>query len=458
MSSQNGQQPNTDTGAFIVIPLLIVFLLAMIWMMHGEGLFYGSGKMAFYMLSPLDFIPAVHRYRHSIVVDIMASPAPEKVFEWVMAAWYLPSAAMGVLSLWLARKALKHPISTKVGGLRGSLSVDALMRFQARVHSPIAPIVSIAHLLHKGTDPRFHRPWHPHEIVQMYGLAKADGSLDRGKTEKYFLSHLGTRIYRPAIDRPDTIFPDRFNNYEKTIFAMLAPLAIKIKEGRGDYKKLMDALNYSAVNETQTPDLRLANELYAEYRAHPLLNNLFRYHHFSVTYLMQLYMLAKRSGKVTTADWVGWLRPNANALYAALNTAGRQTPFTESSGAFEHWRFEQRCRKEKLTPILPVVVGSVAALDAEWQFWRHADQRETEESLWGRMDKDSATTNQDLFRKSVTEILGSGAAMPAAGPETLFDQAEASARREAEDVWMSRMMAGVREAFPKEDEEGEGNE
>jgi len=452
--ARNAQTPNADVSGIYVIPLLLLGLFIVLWMVMGQGLFYGSGKMAYYMLWPLDLIDAVHAYRVQIIHDIVQPPSPGRFFEWTSNAWRAPSALLACIAFRLAWTASQHPIGKQTGGLKGRLSVDALMRFQASIHSAIAPIVPIAKTLHKNEDQRFHEPWHPHEVVDKFGLAKENGDLDHEKAEHYLLSQLGTRVYRPGIDKSDTIFADRLNDWEKAVFAMLAPAAVHGKEGLGEFRELLDKLNYSAVNATQTPDLRLANEQYQKYRAHPLLNNLWRSHHFSVTYLMQVYKLCKRAGKVTTAEFVGWLRPNANGLYAALNSVGRQrTAFAECAGAHEHWEHEQKCQRLNRISVLPVVVASLKSLEDEYNFWRTANAGETPETLWGRMTPEQSRLDTDLFREHVVDLLGVGRQVPAPGAESEFDAGEAVARREFEDSQMTKLMAGSKAAFPTQEDQ-----
>lgn len=454
--ARNSQTPNADVSGIFVIPLLIVGLFVVMWFSMGAGLFYRSGKMAYYMLWPFSLIDSVQAYRLQIIQDVVLPPSPGKFYEWTSNAWRFPALLLAGLALRMAWTAHKHPMGKEKGGLRGRLSVDALLRYQAQIHSPIAPIVPIAKELHKNLDPRFHPAWHPHEVVEQFGLTKKDSEdLDREKAEHYLLSQLGTRVYRPGIDKSETIFADRLNDWEKAMFALLAPAAIHGKDGLPEYRELLDKLNYSAVNATQTPDLRLANEQYQKYRAHPLLNNLWRSHHFSVTYLMQVYKLCKRAGKVTTADFVGWLRPNANPLYAALNSVGRQrTAFAECAGAHEHWEHEQKCARLNRIPILPVVVASLKSLEDEYDFWRSANQGETQESLWGRMTKEQAMLDTDLFREHVVDLLRSGLnGGPKPGTDSDFDATEAIARREFEDAQMTKMMAGSKAAFPKQEDQ-----
>jgi hypothetical protein len=453
--ARNAQTPNADVSGIIVIPLLFIGMFVIFWFAKGPSLFYGSAKMAYYMLWPFDMIGSVHGYRMQIIKDVVLPPSPGKFFEWTSNAWRVPSALVACLAFRLGWAAYKHPIGKEKGGLRGRLSVDALLRYQARIHSAIAPIVPIAKDLHKNEDPRFHPPWHPHEVVEKFGLAKENGELDHEKAEHYLLSQLGTRVYRPGIDKSDTIFADRLNDWEKAVFAMLAPAAVHGKEGLAEFRELLDKLNYSAVNATQTPDLRLANEQYQKYRAHPLLNNLWRSHHFSVTYLMQMYKLCKRAGKVTTAEFVGWLRPNANGLYAALNSVGRQrTAFAECAGAHEHWEHEQKCQRLNRISILPVVVASLKSLEDEYNFWRTANAGETPETLWGRMTPEQSRLDTDLFREHVVDLLGVGRQIaPPPGEDTEFDAAESVARREAENAQMTKMMAGAKAAFPKQEEQ-----
>jgi hypothetical protein len=452
--ARNSQTPNADVSGIYVIPMLIIGLFVILWFAMGDSLFYGSGKMAYYMLWPFDMIDAVHAYRLQIIQDVVQPPSPGKFYEWTSSAWRVPSFLVACLAFRLAWTAYKHPIGKEKGGLRGRLSVDALLRYQAQIHSAIAPIVPIAKDLHKNEDPRFHPPWHPHEVVEKFGLAKENGDLDHEKAEHYLLSQLGTRVYRPGIDKSDTIFADRLNDWEKVVFALLAPAAVHGKEGLREFRELLNKLNYSAVNATQTPDLRLANEQYQKYRAHPLLNNLWRSHHFSVTYLMQVYKLCKRAGKVTTAEFVGWLRPNANGLYAALNSVGRQrTAFAECAGAHEHWEHEQKCQRLNRIPILPVVVASLKSLEDEYNFWRSANPGETPETLWGRMTSEQSRLDTDLFRSHVVDLLGVGKSAPAPGEESEFDAAESFARRQFENEKMTQMMAGSTAAFPKQEEQ-----
>jgi hypothetical protein len=452
--ARNAQTPNADVSGLFVVPLLILGLFIVLWFAMGKGLYYGSAKMAYYMLWPFDLVHAVHAYRLEIIRDVVQPPSPGKFFEWTSNAWRVPAAILAGIAFRVAWTSAKHSIGKEKGGLRGRLSVDALMRYQATVHSAIAPIVPIAKTLSKNEDPRFHEPWHPHEVVEKFGLAKETGDLDHEKAERYLLAQLGTRVYRPGIDKSDTIFADRLNDWEKAVFAMLAPAAVNGKEGLGEFRELLDKLNYSAVNATQTPDLRLANEQYQKYRAHPLLNNLWRSHHFSVTYLMQVYKLCKRAGKVTTAEFVGWLRPNANSLYAALNSVGRQrTAFAECAGAHEHWEHEQKCQRLNRISILPVVVASLKSLEDEYNFWRTANAGETPETLWGRMTPDQSRLDTDLFREHVVDLLGVGRHAPVPGAESEFDAAETVARREFEDSQMTKLMAGSKAAFPTQEDQ-----
>eukprot|EP01133_Synstelium_polycarpum_P019207 gene19207-23008_t len=122
----------------------------------GESLFYGAGKMAYHMLWPLDKIDAVHAYRLQIMQDVVRPPSVGKFYEWTSNAWRIPALIMAAIAFRMAWSAAKHPIGKKKGGLRGRLSVDALLRYQAQIHSAIAPIVPIAKELHKNEDPRFH--------------------------------------------------------------------------------------------------------------------------------------------------------------------------------------------------------------------------------------------------------------------------------------------------------------
>lgn len=450
MSSRSNQSGKPqDMSGPIVIPLLVLAFAGLIWFIKRDSLSYLTAKFTYFMLAPLSWLNGVQSYRLGIARDVMEGPDLLRTIGWGYAGWLMPAMLVSGGCVYLALKSFRHP--TRM--MRGALSTDALMRYQAMVHDAIAPIVPIAREMHKNLDERWHEMYHPHEVVQKFKLTDKDNNLDREKAEDYFLKQLGTRIYRPGIDPESTIFADRLNPYEKTIFALLAPMAIKIKEGLPEYYALRRALNYSAVNETQTPDLTLAQDSYLKYREHPLLNNLFLRHHFSTTYLFALYLLAKRAGGFSTADWVGWLRPNANGLYVTLNCAGRNTPFTEAGGPFCHWKVEVACNKEKRLPIMPFVVKAVDDLQEQWDFWCKADAGVTEETMWGAMRNDPSglAMEQDraLFRQYVSDMVRVPLPPEAAGDDSLFDEEQTSERHRIEEVAMAKIMSGVKDAFPE---------
>lgn len=537
-----------DAAAVIVIPCIVGFMLFGLWVVNRAGLYYGSAKMAYYMLAPGDVLAWIHEYRLSIVRDVLHKPDPFQVIAWVNAAWRAPAILFAVLCIWLAKKRWSHPIVK----LKGTLSVDALLHYQAMVHSPIAPIVPIARDMHKNLDPRWHESYRAFEAIEKFGLhmpgpgqvevpepeEQADENdeaelwaappqqaereeqakptvhyppLVREKVEAYFLKQLGRRIYFPgvsiqprAIAKADTFspaeiflfgrvapflervtagradwmfkkrlgsrqfkpaagqaggtfYPDYLNPYEKAIFALFAPLAIKGAKGLPEYFDLRDRLNRSAVNKAQKPTLSLANDLFQEYRANPKINALFERHHFSVTYLMQFFVLAKRAGRVTTADFLGWLRPNEHNLFVALETVGRKVAFTESGGSYCHWMFEKHCYRRKRTPILPCVTPAVLSLEDEWRAHHESAHRETEETIWGRMRNgaNGMSADEDLFARYVRDVMyaGSGNESPpiAVGEESIFDKEEGGARlaaaaavQEAEDAALRAMMSNVK--------------
>lgn len=492
------QRPGGGDGlGIVIVPLLLCLGVWAIWHFNRAGLYYYSAKMAYYMLWPGQFVSFVADYRRQILVDVLHKPDPLQVIVWVNAAWFVPATLFSACCLWLAKKRWSHPIVR----MKGSLSVDALISYQAQIHSPIAPIAPIARDLHRNLDPRWHESYKPYEAIEKFGLHIPDADAEpeatpeeeaedaeddsqlwqappeqadrppkssasypplvREKVENYFLKQLGRRVYHPGIDapfvgsddhsKPGSVCADKFNNYEKAMFALFAPLALKGKRGFDEYYALRDRLNRSAVNSTQTPTLSLANAQYQTYRADPKLNALFERHHFSTTYLMQLFTLAKRAGRVTTAEFLGWLRPNAHNLFVALETVGRKVAFTESGGSYCHWMFEKHCNLKKRTPILPCVTPAVLALEHEWQVHHESSHRETEETIWGRIRNDSRgiSVDHELFSRYVKDVLYAGSEKPAPpiaeGEESVFDQEEGTARRQA----LEKMRAAEDDALRK---------
>lgn len=82
-------------------------------------------------------------------------------------------------------------------------------------------------------------------------------------------------------------------------------------------------------------------------------------HAYVYTVMASMIEAARNDGVMATSEFI-WLKGVDRRLWFMLNSVGRQTPFSESSGPFSHWKIEQKLRR----PLkVPQIEGAVVALD-----------------------------------------------------------------------------------------------
>jgi hypothetical protein len=200
-------------------------------------------------------------------------------------------------------------------------------------------------------------------------------------------------------------FPDRFSNTGKVIFALLCAHAFGGPEGKKDYAKARDQLNNSARGAAHGfANLSVAQWIFDKYRTNEMAAKLFAIHHWEYTYLFELLIQSKRQGKCGHWEFM-WLKPMNRILFYVMNTVLRQTPHTESAGAFCQHTFEKRVsmsgRKdgnfripmqkvgEIYVPII-YVDKAVKALELEWDRWKEGDDEDNswwmDKAIWNRLN------------------------------------------------------------------------
>ena len=345
----------------------------------------------------------------------LADPKSVTIGRWLLftqwAAW--PAAIAGVsMVVAVATFVLVKPAPR----IFRRLDADALARNMSRVFTGIAPVLHIREDLAKDRDPLWRRQLFPHEALlngQVDGKPLVvDGVADRDRCRDYFRgivtkvttagtvqadlvdgrlksSMLGLQVVDLLRDRgKGVVFADRFSNQGKVIFALLASYAYGGDEGATDCAKAIDQLNNSARGAPHGfANLPVAQWLYAKYRTHPRAQAAFAVHHWEYTYLYDLFVQAKRQGKITHAQFL-WLKPMSRTLFYVLNTVGRMTPHTESAAAFAQFLFERRAAKMGRLPLMRSEDGSlrpsifvdnaVEGLLLEWDRWVEGEEEEGE--------------------------------------------------------------------------------
>jgi hypothetical protein len=237
-------------------------------------------------------------------------------------------------------------------------------------------------------------------------------------------------LIRDAAKAKASVFADRLSSEGKVLLGLWAAVAFGGKAGREDYCKYRDMLNLSAYGTKDgICNLALAHPLYAKYRKHPSVNQLFSIHHWEHTFLFALLALAQKRGRYTTAE-VLWLRPLNRVMFFSLNSRGSYTPHTEAATTFAQYAFEQRCAKLGRLPLMPdgesfthmiYVDKAVDGLEDAYRQWMDADL-DDDEDWWLKKEiwKSADTTLQQATRSISASV--PTAPMPGVSGETAFDQ------------------------------------
>jgi len=181
-----------------------------------------------------------------------------------------------------------------------------------------------------------------------------------------------------------------------------------------------------------------------KYRHNDLARRMFAVHHWEYTYWFELFVQAKRRGKIPDSEF-RWLKPADRTLWYTLNTVGRFTPHTESAAAFNMHAFERRCAQSRRWPLRfngqtnqmepsIFVKGAVEGLALEFE--RFVTGIDEDDNEWWK-DRD------EWLASNWTTLIGSSAgtappvpdtaAAAALAADTEFDRMQTQARAEARD-------------------------
>lgn len=182
-------------------------------------------------------------------------------------------------------------------------------------------------ILHKDLLNKEYPGWEvsvgPYEFAKKHKLLK-NGRLDEAAAEGVFISQVGNKF------SIDTMKP-----HEKALYAVFAA---KIENDKEASQQLLEGLSRSWTDARNAPDYSLAEPLFQKYRhTHTPFSMV---HSYTKTVLMSMFAAAKLRGKLAPAFFL-WLKPVDRYLFYALNRVGAKTPFTEGSGAWNHWEAEQ---------------------------------------------------------------------------------------------------------------------
>lgn len=360
--------------------------------------------------------------------------------------------------------------------LRRFSRADDLLQGISRIFTGTAPILHIRQDLARHTDPLWARQRFPEEVLfservgsqPLVARASDDPSAqvaDRDVIERWFkgiepsvgwtggsvpghanllrsrtLGHQVVDLTSPAdravFRQPQGSFVDRFSDVGQVMFGLLCAHAFGGKEGIAHYRLARDQLNNSCRGAAHgLPRLAVAQWIVDRYRCNGLALRMFAVHHWEYTYLLELFIQAKRRGKVPDSEF-RWLKPASRTLWYVLNTAGRFTPHTDSAGAFNQHAFERKCARRKRWPLRvngrtgrlePSIHVKDAAAGLMLEFERWVDGKDEDDDDWWKDVHQWVTSSP--FMACAPPVVP----VPVEGPasaqmrQTAFDRVQAAA-------------------------------
>lgn len=123
-------------------------------------------------------------------------------------------------------------------------------------------------------------------------------------------------------------------------------------------------------------DFTDVSEQLRQFNNHKIIHWLEKRHAYVSTLMATMLQIARSDGVLASAEFL-WLKPVDRRMWFMLNNVGRSTAFVEISGAYSHWKAEQKIGQALKTPM---VKGAVDALDETLQnilFVEEGDQWRT---------------------------------------------------------------------------------
>ncbi len=351
-----------DMGmVYLIVVALLIGMAYFFWSTSHTDISYYGLHWAWYQLGLVDFqITPEFVRRWRLEAATLALNSRSVTFEQLLSILNRTGWFFVWLPIFFSVRGIKIALTHKANLTRRKVTVETLPWIVSK-HSP-AIIPSLYYgdkdTLLLNVDPEEHRSsLNPEEWVEQHGLL-INGMLDRARCRDLLTRDLGTPIHSLAA----------MSLQEKALFAVFG--ARLLSDGR-DIKQsqiLLDQLNRSCHTNTWNgkkgyPDLTLANLAFAKYSAHPEAQKWLTKHPYPRTLLHSMHKAALKSGRLPSSHF-RWLKGMDRALWYALNTTGRKSPFLESAAVFtqalwENFAFDSGYRLTE--PCIEDAVNGVAS-------------------------------------------------------------------------------------------------
>ena len=412
--------------------LFVVILVTLFWLFGNHKIVYSSTKPLYYLAHPWKWFGYEKEWSYifNTAGTFYQHPAKVQFFDWTRFAntAMKPAAVFVSVICMLVALALA---TFRTGGLKKRLQANELLKIVSGKFTGVLPVLAIRADLVANKNPRWRRIEQPEEYMQRITLPGSRRKLlqvmpgDKPETGKYTLEEVSlvlegivgnykangntylvsNTLGRQVVDLlkdselyNKVVFPDRFSNEGKVVFALFCAQAFGGAEGKADYAEYRDRLNRAAYGDKNgMTNLSIAQPLYEKYRTNPLAQKLFALHNWEYTYLTELVRQAKRQGKA--GHWeIMWLLPTNRAMFFSIQNLGMKTPSVENASAFNQYLYERACARLNRLPIERAkhvdekgqesvilqstifVEGAVEGLDNDWKRW--CENTDDIEDVW----------------------------------------------------------------------------
>lgn len=204
-------------------------------------------------------------------------------------------------------------------------------------------------------------PWamalSPMEFARKYQLLKKeDAILDtpvpgqemtagirRGDAKRVFTLQLGS-------------YWDGFDRCPPHVRALAAVFLARLNRDRASANKILDVLDKTATQGK--PDYTMATAVLRKYQNTELVQEIIVKHAYLLTVMASLLQESRDDGVVPSSEFL-WLKIVDRRLWYMLNCVGRQTPFSEVSGPFAHWKAELAMGRRSLVPMIDEAIKAL---------------------------------------------------------------------------------------------------
>ncbi|MCX7118042.1 MAG: type IVB secretion system coupling complex protein DotM/IcmP [Legionellales bacterium] len=138
--------------------------------------------------------------------------------------------------------------------------------------------------------------------------------------------------------------------------ALAAVFISRMNRDRASATKILEFLDKS--RSEGKLDFSIATPILKKHQNSEMVQEILSKHAYLLTVMASLLLASRDDGVMPSAEFL-WLKPFDRRLWYMLNCVGRQTPFSEISGPFAHWRAEKAMGRRSLVPMIDEAIKAL---------------------------------------------------------------------------------------------------